>query len=70
MGSQVPLRDGLGAYFWWSLSVVDVFVTILSRFDRFLLNFSYFFYVFDIPQEPLIFVEKVVILKGFRVFYF
>ena len=32
---QVRLRNGLGAYFWWSLSVVDVFAAICWPFFKF-----------------------------------
>ena len=32
---QMGLRDGVGAYFWWSSSAVDVFTYIFSEFDAF-----------------------------------
>ena len=36
LGSQVRLRDALGAYFGCSLVVVEVFIAILSSFFTFL----------------------------------
>ena len=48
LGSQVPLRDGLGAYFWWSLSVVDVFVALCWLFFQFLWYFLIFLSCFCI----------------------
>ena len=39
LGSQVLLRYGLGVYFWWSLSVVDVLVATCWLFFIFVLFF-------------------------------
>ena len=68
LGAQVPLQDGFGAYFWWSLSVVDAFVAILSRFSA---RFTYFcFFLRFSFQKSLVLIENVVIFESFRAFYF
>ena len=65
-GLQMPLRNGLGAYFWCSLFDVDVFTTILFGFYRFLTSFGSIFGGLG-PPESFIFVERVVIFKVFSI---
>ena len=42
LGLQVRLRDGLGAYFWSSLSVVDVFIDIFFKLFAFCASLGLF----------------------------
>ena len=42
---QMLLRDGLGAYFGWSLFLVGVLIAILFRFGANWFYFVFFFYV-------------------------
>ena len=47
----MPLQDGLGAYFWWPLSVVDVFVTLCWIFFDVGVYFLTFF-LFSMIENP------------------
>ena len=60
------LRDRLGAYFGWSLSVV-VFIANLSHFVAFCASLGLIWGGLR-PPKSLIFIERVVIFEVFRIF--